>query len=206
MIFRRTRKPSRTEQLQSIAQSLHMDFSADDSLQILNLLKDFKLFGIGHSKKIKNLLWEYDIEGDLKSYIFDYQYTVSAGNSHHIHRRTVFFFYSKKLGLPDFRLQPEKFFHRIAGWLGWEDIDFVEHEVFSRQYHLKGNDEELIRDTFTDDVCHYFQFQKNWCVEGLNYFLIVYRNENRLPVERIKEYYQIAREIYHILKDKGFRV
>ncbi|MCB0666823.1 MAG: hypothetical protein KDC80_13405, partial [Saprospiraceae bacterium] len=178
----------------------------DDSRQVLNLLKDFKLFSIGHSKKIKNLLWTIDTEEDLKSYIFDYQYTVSAGNSHHIHRRTVFFFYSKQLGLPDFRMQPEKFMHRLAGWLGWEDIDFVDHEVFSKQYHLKGGDEELIRDTFTDDVLHYFKFQKNWCVEGLNYFLIVYRNEKRLPPGQIKEYYEVAREIYGILKDKGFRV
>ncbi|MCB0668906.1 MAG: hypothetical protein KDC80_23945, partial [Saprospiraceae bacterium] len=70
MIFNRSKKPSREERLQSVANSLRMDFSRDDSRQVLNLLKDFKLFSIGHSKKIKNLLWTIDTEEDLKSYIF----------------------------------------------------------------------------------------------------------------------------------------
>ena len=151
-------------------------------------------------------MWTDDENLEIRTRIFDYEYTVSAGNSHQKFQRTVFFFNSKKLGLPEFRMQPEKFIHRLAAWLGWNDIDFESHETFSKQYHLTGADEDHIRDTFTDDVLHYFSFQNGWCVEGLNYYLIIYRNDNLLKIEEIDKFYHTANEIYRLLEGKGFSI
>ncbi len=206
MVFRKSKRTSRKTKLRDLAPSLDMQYVESDDQQVLPLLGDFQLFRVGHSRKIKNCLHHNDPSTDIKSYIFDYQYTVSSGNSHVTYKRTVFFFNSKNLGLPAFRLQPEKLLHRLSAWLGWDDIDFIEHETFSRQYHLKGDDEDLVRDTFTEEVLHYFTFQKNWCVEGLNYYLIVYRKEKPLPPEKIEKYYTVAKQIYGVLQDKGFRI
>lgn len=204
MIFKHKRKRSRSQLLSDLAPRLGMKFSQKDELQLLKLLLDFKLFRKGGAKKIKNLHWTN--HADLKSRIFDYQYTVSTGNSSQTFRQTVFFFYSKHLGLPQFRLQPEKIIHRIGAWLGFEDIDFVAHEKFSKKFHLTGEDEQMVRHTFPDSVLQYFTFHDGWSVEGLNYFLIIYKKHKRLPPIEIRRHYKSAKEIYQLLLDEGFNV
>ena len=204
MIFKRRSRPSRKDSLADLAPTLGMQFSEKDEIRVLKLLLDFKLFRIGGSKKLKNLLWIN--EEDLKTRIFDYQYTVSTGNTSQTYQQTVFFFYSKQLGLPHFRLQPEKFIHKVGAWLGWNDIDFATHEEFSDEYHLTGEDDELVRDTFTEPVLQYFSFKRDWTVEGLNYFLIIYRRSKRLPPPEIARHYRTAKEIFHVLKNEGFNV
>ncbi len=181
-----------------------MKFAKDDELRVLRLLLDFRLFRVGGNKKIKHLLWK-DTD-DLKTRIFDYQYTVSSGNSHQTFRQTVFFFYSKHLGLPSFRLQPEKMIHKIGAWLGFEDLDFESHEKFSKSYHLKGKDEALVRHTFTNSVLQFFTFHPDWTVEGLNYFLIIYKQRKLLSPADIVKHYRTACQIYEVLRDEGFNV
>ena len=204
MIFRRKNKPSRHQQLAQLAPSLRMQFAKDDKLQVLPLLLDFKLFRIGGAKKIKNLMWQD--EEDLRTRIFDYQYTVSTGNSSQTFRQTVFFFYSKELGLPTFRLQPEKLIHKIGSLIGFDDLDFETHEKFSRSYHLKGEDEELVRQTFTDSVLQFFTFNPDWSVEGLNYFLIIYKRNKRFSPADIAKHFRTAHKIFDVLRDEGFDV
>ncbi len=196
----------RPEEIKDLSLSLGMHFSREDGISVLPLLMDFKLFKAGHSKKVKNLLWLDQAPKNLKTRIFDYQYTISAGNSHQVHRQTVFFFNSMNLGLPAFRLQPEKLIHKIAAWLGMEDIDFESHEEFSDAYHLKGEDEDLVRHTFSDSVLEYFTFDQGWIVEGLNYFLILYRPHKRLPVSDIKSFYEKAIQVYDLLEKEGFYI
>ncbi|MDH3243012.1 MAG: hypothetical protein OEM26_00225 [Saprospiraceae bacterium] len=196
----------RAEAMHGLAPSLRMKYRRRDQFGLLNLLKDFHLFRRGHSRKIKHILWRDEVATDLKVRVFDYQYTVGGGQNSRTISQTVFFIYSKDLGLPQFFLQPEKFFHRLGAWLGKEDIDFVEYPKFSDTYHLKGEDEELIRHTFSDDVLHYFTKEANWHVEGLNYFLIVYRAGKKLKVPVIKQFYQKGLEIFEILKNEGFKI
>ncbi len=199
-------KSERQEEMARLAPSLGMKYAPDDEIRVMRLLMDFKLFGRGRSKKIKHLLWRNEPEDDVKLRVFDYQYTVRSGNSSRTYVQTVFFIYSKELGLPQFYLKPENVLHKIGAWLGWDDIDFTSHEQFSNQYLLKGEDEELVRDTFSESVLHYFTFEKDWHVEGLNYFLILYRHGRRLPPKEIQRFYQKGREIYDILKEEGFSV
>ncbi len=181
-----------------------MKFSEEDKIQVLNLLLDFKLFNKGRAKEIRNLHWAD--QADLKTRIFDYHYTVRVANSTQTYRQTVFFFYSNNLGLPQFRLRPEKIIHKIGAWLGFDDIDFISHEKFSKELHLTGEDEQLVRHTFSDSILQYFTFHDEWCVEGLNYLLIIYRKHSILPPIEIRRHYESAKNIYKLLLDEGFNV
>ena len=84
--------------------------------------------------------------------VFDYRFTISTGKTSVTKEQTVFFMNSKELGLPDFYMKPEHFLHKIAAFLGFEDIDFEEFPGFSDQYHLKGEDEHYIRAVMGEDV------------------------------------------------------
>ncbi len=192
----------RASAMQDVATSLGMSYRAKDEYGTRKLLGDFELFKRGGRKKVTNLMKKTEEDLELNTNIFDYQYTVSTGKSAVTLRQTVFFVQSKQLALPQFLLKPEHFFHRIGTYLGMQDIDFVDHPEFSRQYLLQGEDEDFIRRKLDADFRSYFTVEKNWTLEGLNYFLIFYRNKKRLAPEEIPEFYRKGKEIYQLIFEK----
>lgn len=192
----------RSEQLAEIAYRIGVDFSPEDDWGLINLLEDFKLFKRGYRKKIANILRSQDelLESDLR--IFDYQYTIPAGNSSKRYRQTVFFADSRKLGLPEFRMKPELFIHKIGALLGFKDINFKAFPEFSRQYYLKSSDEQYIRATMNDGILRFFSLEKGWRIEGINYYLIFYRKNELFPPEKIKEFYDKGMQVFELFQNK----
>ena len=189
----------RTEELQMLADQLGMNFARKEEWGLIALLKDFKLFRIGGSQKITNLMSKKDEWLESESHIFDYKYTVSTGKSSVTYSQTVFFVNSKKLGLPHFWMKPETFFHKIGHFLGIKDINFEAFPQFSDQYYLKGNDEDYIRATMNERVLHFFTIEKNWNLEGINYFMIFYCHNTLIPPHLIKEFYKKGMKICDML-------
>ncbi|MFK7980720.1 MAG: hypothetical protein AB8G86_12115 [Saprospiraceae bacterium] len=195
-------KSHRTEQLERIAKELELSFAAKDEFGLINLLKDFKLFRRGGRKRITNILGEKEesLEGDFR--VFDYRYTISTGKSSRTFRQTVFFVQSKKLGLPEFYMQPEHFFYKIGNYLGIEDIDFEEFPQFSDQYWLKGKDEAAVRRSMNAEILHFFTIEKYWSLEGLNYFLIFYSKNKVLHGDQVKMLYHKGKQIVEMFSEK----
>lgn len=199
-------RSKREQQVFQSAQQLGYHYQEKDEFGLLNLLSDFKLMQIGSRKRIMNILSKDDLTESLKIRIFDYRYTVSTGNSSQRFSQSVFFVQSKELGLPRFFLKPEHFFHRVRSWFGLNDIDFDHHPEFSSIYHLNGDDEYLIRTTFSYKVLDYFTREQGWHVEGLNYFLIIYRAKKLLPPDTLPAFGRKGMEIYQIFRGEGFSV
>lgn len=192
-------KQQRIASMRKVAYDLDMKYQEKDEWGLLGMLKGFKLFRRGMGKKITNILYRQEALMQMETRIFDYTYKVSTGKTSRIFRQTVFFVESKALGLPEFLMKPENFFHKIGTFLGMQDIDFEEYPEFSDQYLLRGEDEDFIRATMTDSVLKYFTVEKEWCVEGVNYFLVLYQNDVLLPANRIKDLYQKGMEIANLL-------
>ena len=164
----------RRDFLQNLSTKYGYRFSEDDDKRMIGYLKGFKLFSRGGRKKIKNIISLVDGNLNEKHY-FDYHYTVSTGNSAVTHRQSVFFLKSKHLFIPAHSMKPEHIGHRIQELLfGLKDIDFEQYPEFSKNYLLKGEDENLIRTSYTDDLLHYFSENSGWSIEGANYYLILY--------------------------------
>lgn len=195
---------ARQQALEKVAFQLGMDFSPADEWGLKTLLRDFKLFKRGGRRKILNMMQHQSALHEMDIRIFDYQFTVSTGNSSQTFKQTVFFVESKKLGLPQFLMKPENFLHRIAAYLGFEDIDFEEFPKFSAQYYLKGEDEDYIRGTLNDEFLKFFSIERNWYLEGLNYYLIFYRFNKLLPPTNIIDLHQKGLKLIKILEQEPF--
>ena len=190
----------RTETMEQLAKELEMSFKAKDEYGLKNLLKDFNIAKRGHSNKIKNILQKKEEEQGFDIRIFDYHYIIQAGSTAVPVSHTVFFVQSKKLELPQFLLKPENFFHKIDNYLGLQqDIDFEQFPEFSDQYLLQGEEEDLVRKEMSDEVLKFFTIEKDWCLEGLNYFLIFYPKKGQIPKEKINLFYEKGIEIYKML-------
>ncbi|NRB49560.1 MAG: hypothetical protein HRU41_17910 [Saprospiraceae bacterium] len=195
---------SRQQQFERLAYQLDMEYSPKDEWGLKTLLKDFKLFRRGGRKRIKNLLHQQSDLHQLDTRIFDYQFTISTGNSSRTFKQTVFFVESKSLGLPQFWMKPESFFHKVGAFLGFEDIDFEEYPKFSENYYLKGEDEEYIRSTLNDEFLKFFSVEKKWYLEGLNYYMIFYRFNDLLPPHEVKNLHEKGLQLAEMLKQEPF--
>jgi len=190
---------NRTHHLSRTAFQLEMDFDAQDSWGIFSLLKDFRLFRKGRRKRIRNILQSRSALLDMDVHIFDYHYIRGGGNSVRRFEQTVFFVQSKQLGLPEFWMKPESILDKVGALLGIEDIDFENYPEFSNRYLLKGPDEDFIRSTMNHQVLKFFSVEKNWCLEGVNYYLIFYRPNKLLAPQQIVSFYKKGMHIVDML-------
>lgn len=191
---------SRSRQLDRIAYELGLEFTFEDDWGLINLLRDFRLFRRGRSKRITNILCHKDAMLETTLRIFDYKYK-THGQHGKLVRQTVFFADSRKLGLPEFWMKPELFIHKIGALLGFEDINFESHPEFSRQYYLKSSDEYYLRSKMSDEVLRFFTIEKDWRLEGINYFLIFYKKGVIFPPEQIKRFYHKGRQVLELFRE-----
>lgn len=190
----------RSREIEDLAHELDMQFHPTDEWGMLNLIEDFRLCSKGGRKRIKNMMTRTDNMLDNKISIFDYQFTVRTGKSARTFKQTVLFIQSKQLGLPQFSMKPENFLHTIGGWLGFEDIDFEDYPEFSDNYYLKGDDEEYIRYSLNEQFLKYFTIEKDWSLEGVNYYMLFYKKNKILTPQEVKELHYRGMKVYEMLK------
>ena len=59
---------------------------------------------------------------------------------------------------------------------GYQDIDFDTSEAFSRQYLLRGRDEDAIRRAFNSSLLSQLSSETGWCVQASAGQLLVFRS------------------------------
>ena len=178
---------------------MKMKFSEEDEFGLRRLLKGFQLFRRGRRRKIENIMHHSTF--DRKTFVFDYTYVTGKNNSNKYHRQSVMFLNSKNLGLPQFSMKPENLWHQLTDWLRiTSDIDFESHPDFSEKYFLTSENEQLIRYLFDKDVLDFFTVQKNWYVEGVNYYLIIYSLNERLHPKIIESFVNMGNKLYELLR------
>jgi len=147
---------------------------------------DFRLLREETSGKAANLI-SGDTDGAAVT-IFDYTYKAGGGQASTTYSQTVCILKSEKMNLPVFQLYPENMFYRISAVLGAQDISFQSHAEFSESYVIRGDDEDSIRNIFTDSVISYFASNKGLCVEGNRQMLMIYRNATLIRSDEIQTF------------------
>jgi hypothetical protein len=188
----------RTEALQRIADALNFSFEHKGDELLLAMHNNFDLFSKGRSKKISNVM--HGSSGDMEITIMDYKYTVGSGKNSTTYSQTLIVVQSKYLQLPSFTLSPENIFHKIGGIFGYKDIDFNSHPKFSKQYLLRGDDEEAIRNTFNDELLEFYEKNKALNTESDYDKFIYYRAAKRLAPKDIQAFIQEGINLYGLFK------
>lgn len=190
----------RVIQLEKIAKTTQFSFTTKDEFGLINLLKDFQFIKKGTGEKIVNILRDKTTLYESDFYVFDCQYTISDGDNALNFPQTVFFAQSKQLALPPFSIRPAHFLNRINNYLGVEDIYPEAFPPFSEQYWLNG-EERKIHESMSDELLHFFTTEKDWNVEGLNYFMIFYKKNRILPTTEILDFYQKGRGLMELFSN-----
>lgn len=199
---------NRSKAVAKVAADLNLSYAPTDEFGLINLLKDFELFkSAGRRKKISNIMGEKSEFNEVNIRIFDFEYIGIKTKPLGIEtlgkdfRQTVFFVQSKKLALPKFYMEPERFFHKVSTIFGVDDIDFEAHPEFSDQYWLKGKDEEAIRASMNEEILRFFTIEKYWNLEAINYYLIFYSKNRLLFGEQLEMLYDKGKQIVEMFSE-----
>lgn len=80
--------------------------------------------------------------------------------------------------IPDFALEPEGLMSKFSELAGTRDIDFKEHPVFSKKYFLRGDQEEKIRQFFTEDILTFLENREDIHIECHKNKLLFYKKRD----------------------------
>lgn len=190
-----------------LAQELGLAFFEKDGLGLLPQLKNFDLFSrerrwFGRNGKITNVM--RGKVGDTDVYLFDYAYVVSTGKSSHTVRQTVFFADDKNWFLPNFRLKPETWWHKVLGKIGTHrDIGFPENPDFSDKFWVTGEFEQLTRQTFGPEVQAFLAERPPVHMEGSNYYYLAYKPGKTLNAAEARTFFEHCCALVEVLKKDG---
>jgi hypothetical protein len=190
------RAKERTRVLQATATQLGWSFVADAPLNMIPGLDRFALFNSGQGKRITNFM--YGEASGTKAALFDYAYTTGSGKNRQTHYQSVVYLEPGNLSLPYFSLRPEGLLHKIFTAFGYQDIDFGQRPEFSRQYILRGQDEQAIRRTFNDGLLSFYESYPGTCTDGGGNQLFVYRGGYRLQPQEIQPYVGLGLEVLNL--------
>ena len=152
---------------------------------IREAMSGFRLFQRGHGRRTRRLLSKGSRDEEV--WVFDYSYRTGGGKNQRTHRQTVVAFPTMPDWLPAFQLRPERFLHKIGAALGFGDINFEEHQEFSKRFLLKGADEMAVRELFDQRTMDALLEFHGVCVEGEGRMLVAYRPGRFAKIEDIGE-------------------
>jgi len=180
---------------EQLAADMELPFDPD-ALGMLDRLKGLNLMKVG-ALNVRNLIFEN--AGDLRTSIFDLYYN-SGGYRGLL---TVVAFEPAGINAPAFLLlQQSSFFQKAGSFLhGRKDINFESHPTFSEMFMLSGPREQIIRDFFTPARLTFFETKARHCVEVTSRMIIVYKVDNEIRPESVKDLLTSAREIYGRIVD-----
>lgn len=182
----------RREEIERLAPELGLSYEKEGRPFPDEETAGLHLFGEGHSKAWSNLL-RGSLDG-MQALVFDYRYTIGGGKNSSTHRQTAAAFPLSR-PLPAFEMRPETFLHKIGQAFGYRDMDFDSHPGFSKQYLLRGADENALRSAFHSGILGFFESSPGWSVESNGRWLIVYKGNARAEPAKLREFAQEARRI-----------
>ncbi|MBN1477866.1 hypothetical protein JXA47_14020 [Candidatus Sumerlaeota bacterium] len=193
----------RTEALAAVAEEMGYRFQPEVDKETLTPLSGFRLFSQGHGRRARNLM--VGETTSIEMWCLDYRYTVGSGKNSSTFRQTVVAFFPRGVRLPPFALAPENFFHRIGQAFGARDIDFDEYPVFSKSYLLRGEDEDMVRHVFDDEVIRFFEENLNFNVECREEGLIFHQGHRLIKPPNLTEHILLAQRIFGLFLARSRR-
>ncbi|MFH1228111.1 MAG: hypothetical protein V1701_09450 [Planctomycetota bacterium] len=190
------REEKRREVMTAIATRLGFVYQPDDLLGRGNIYADIKLFNIGHSRKAYNF-----ITGSKKSYsvdIFEYLYKITTSTG----KTTTTVTYNNAvciLTIPQrfnyLFVRTENFLDKIAGVIGFEDIDFESRE-FSKRYYVKSDDKKFAYDIINPQMMEFFLAQQKPPLVEIKGNHLAFYIAKRINPEEYGALYNFAEQFY----------
>ena len=148
--------------------------------------KGFKIYSEGSSQTIYNYITGK--LGNVKVALMDFHYTINGSEdvSDVTDRQTVLVLDTGEKKLPPFEIFPETILQKLKTKVGYQDINFRSHPVFSERYVVQGYYEEDIRKSMSEQFLSSIETQFGLRIQCTGTKIIFYRKNDLLKAEEIK--------------------
>jgi hypothetical protein len=175
---------NRQADLRDLAEDLEFAFYP---MLIRNVLK-YKIFPVEKGTRVlyeENLLSKY-LE-KMKIEISDVTVSEGAGMAQENTKITMFYISELQGVVPDFFLEPEGLWTTFSELAFGKDIDFPEHDSFSKRYYLRGDHEAAVRDFFSTALIRFLEQHPDVHIETSRNRILLYKRKDILSATEIKE-------------------
>jgi len=106
--------------------------------------------------------------------------------------------------LPIFSMEKEgvfdKIFDRVLALSGYRDIDFEMYSDFSKKFLIMGNDEQKIRDFFSDEIIRFFENQQLYHLESNGESLLIFDKVKLARTDETIAFVDYGEELANLLE------
>jgi hypothetical protein len=159
-------RQARRNDLAALADELKMSFDPEYRRDFAQHYRHFELFRRGDARRAYNTLaGTFEIaRRPFRAFLGDYTYQVTSGSgddrSTTTYNVSYIILHTPYEGLPSLTVRPETFGDKIAGAVGFEDIDF-ESAQFSREFFVKSSDKRFAYDVITPRMMEFLMAKRD---------------------------------------------
>ena len=163
----------------------------------------YKNFPIERGNKIwyeENLLAQYSDFGKVES--SDITLREGAMQDQQETHITILHISEIDIAIPDFALEPEGLWSKLFEGVAGKDLDFVEHPIFSKKYYLRGENEAVVREFFTEPIIAFLENREEMHIECHKHRMIFYKKRDLLESGEILYTMKFAEEFLQLVQEK----
>jgi len=184
----------RRREMAAVAAQMGLRFSAWDPFRIPRRHGRMLVFSRGRGRRAYNVIYG---EVDGRSLIVsDYRYTVGSGKNSHTYRRTYCLLYTGGV-FNDLQVRPENFMDKVAGWVGFDDIDF-EYGEFNDEFFVRCDSKKFAYDIIYPKMMEYMLENRGLYMEMSGEVILVHYNRKLKPAQ-IGPIVRVVQEINRLL-------
>ena len=131
--------------------------------------------------------------------VFDLEFTEGAFIAREVVKTTVMFIKVEER-IPVFSLDKEGLLSVLYNLAGFRDIIIDNHPDFNRRFYLSGENEDSIRDLFTDELVLFLESNPYYHVESNGNSLLILKKERLLSVQEIKQLIYFGQQLDKLLQ------
>lgn len=179
------REQKRIKGLRDISAVLGFSFKDAPPSDFLSPVKELDIFSLGFLSNASNVLEKKVGSRTLK--LFDYYYMVNSGKRRRFINQTIAWIQDDSCTVPSFKLRPEGILDKCANLIGFTDINFSHYPIFSKYYHLKGEDSDSLKNVFTPEVVRFLETDPTWSIETHQNSIVAYRPKKLVDHDEIQK-------------------
>ena len=106
------------------------------------------------------------------------------------------------MDIPVFTLDKEGLLQLIYSLAGFKDISIENHPDFNRRFNLSGEDENAIRELFSDEMVLFLESHPYYHIESNGSSLLILKNERLLSVQETKRMIYFGQQLHDLVQHK----
>ena len=105
--------------------------------------------------------------------------------------------------IPVFSLDRETIMDKVYAIAGFTDINFDDHQDFSKRFHLVGEHIEDIKTFFTNELIHFFESNPYYHIESNGNSLLIFSKQRLASTKEIKALLDFGKRLKDVIPKKN---